>query len=86
MAKGLNLTSTSIRQFHLSVDDGVGNVRVLYDVLDDGDELVKSENWNVGFSDLSNQIRAALNNALRLVSMEINNDAVAENAETWVDL
>jgi hypothetical protein len=86
MAKGLQLTSTNIRQFHLSVDDGVGNVRVLYDVLDDGDELVKSENWNVAFLDLPVQIRAALNNVLRLVSREVNNNAVAENSETWVDL
>ena len=87
MAKVRNLVSTDIRQFHLSIDDGgVGNVRVLYDVIDETDGIVLEDNYHAAFVDLPANVQASFNNALRMMSREINNSAVEEDSETWVDL
>jgi hypothetical protein len=89
--KGLSLTDSYVTEFYLSVtedDDGNKSASVWYlgEVYDDAGNYVKTERVDVQFSDLPAQIRAALNNAMRLVSKEFNNSQVAENSETWVDV
>lgn len=86
MAKGLNLTDTNIVEFYMLVKVGGADVRVLYDIRDDNGDIVKHENYLREFKDLPIQVKAALNNALRLMSKEINNLAVSENKESWTDL
>ena len=88
MAKGLNLTSSSIKEFHVQVN-GVGDdagVWYLGDVYDDAGNFVKTERVDVLFSGLDNNLRAALNNVMRMFSREFNNASVAEDSDTWVNL
>jgi hypothetical protein len=94
--KGLNLTDSSIREFYLLVtedDDGNKDANVWYlgeifdgEIFDDAGNYVNSVRVDVLFSALPAQIRAALNNAMRLVSKEFNSDLVEEDSETWTDL
>ena len=88
MAKGLNLTSTNIREFSGLVNDAGDDatLKILVEINDDTGAYVKSESLNYRFSGLPGQARAHLNNFLRTMSKIINNDLVEENSDTWVDL
>ena len=85
MAKGLNLVAADIVEFGFIVNGDDADVKYLVAVYDDGGSLVNYESEQVKFSRLSTQIRAALNNAMRLLSKDANNSKVNENKETWVD-
>ena len=88
MAKGLNLTSTNIREFSGLVNDAGDDatLKILVEINDDTGAYVKSTNLNYRFSALPSQAKAHLNNFLRTMSKIINNDLVEENKETWTDL
>ena len=88
MAKGLNLTSTNIREFSGLVNDAGDDatLKILVEINDDTGAYVKSTNLNYRFSALPSQAKAHLNNFLRTMSKIINNDLVEENSDTWVDL
>ena len=88
MAKGLTLLSTDIREMSILVNDGNtdAKVKVLVEVLDSIGDVVRYDSLDYKFSDLPAQVKAAFNNALRLMSKDINNDVVEENSETWTDL
>ena len=88
MAKGLNLTSSKIMEFHIQVN-GVGDdadVWYLGDVYDDAGKYVRTARIDVRFSMLPSNLRAALNNGLRSFSREFNNETVDEDSNTWVNL
>ena len=88
MAKGLNLTDTRIIKFTILVhpDRSDALVRVRYEILDDDDEVVRTQFIEQQFSDMATQEKANLNNFLRLKSKTINEDIVEENSSTWVDI
>ena len=86
MARGVNLINTEIKNFSMSVQANDAMCHVEYIIYDDAGNPVKTEVVSKIFSLWSNQIKANLNNALRLISQEINNNSVAENTPTWTDL
>jgi len=93
MARGLNLTSTDIREWSGLVrgqpgpkTSGDADLKFLIEVYDDAGGYVKSVSIEERFSDLPAQERAALNNFLRLKSKRFNKDLVQENTSTWTDL
>jgi len=88
MAKGLNLVSTNIREWRGTVNDpgDDATLKILVEVNDDTGAYVKSTSLNCRFTTLPAQAKAALNNFLRLMSREINNDLVEEDSITWSDL
>ena len=88
MAKGINLTDTRIIKFTILVhpDRSDALVRVRYEILDDDDEVVRTQFIEQQFSDMATQEKANLNNFLRLKSKTINEDIVEENSSTWVDI
>jgi len=86
MAKALQLVNTNLREVSVLVDsDGHAVVRIVGEVLDSGDSTITMETMASNFENLPVQIRAALNNALRLISKDFNQAQVNENKETWLD-
>jgi len=88
MAKGVNLTNTNIREFSFIVNnlDDDAYVKYSVEILDDYDNLVRVEIVEKLFTEFSNQIRASINTAMRLISQEENKDKVNENRSSWTDL
>jgi hypothetical protein len=72
--------------FVLENPPGDASLTIVYEVEDDQGGKVKTELYEVMFSDLPTQCRASLNAALRLISQDINNLAVNENRGTWDDI
>ena len=86
MAKGLSLVNTNIINFSLSVQGDDAITHIEYEVIDDTDSVIKREVLTRNFTQWANQVRASLNNALGLMSQEVNQECVNEDKPTWTDI
>jgi hypothetical protein len=85
-AKQIELTTTDIIDFRVTVnDDGSATCLITVVILDDVGDEVKHVTKVIPFVDLAVQVRANINNVLRLLSQTINNEEANNNTITWTD-
>lgn len=86
MAKGLNLIDTNILEVHMARTNGDMHIRARHVLIDDHSAAVAQDTYEVDFSKMPTDLRAAANNFMKALSKELNNKAVAENKDSWVNI
>ena len=80
-ARNVSLTTSSVDYISISGQDIVIHAQVF----DSDGNVVQRVIKSLTYTDLSPQVRANVNNVMRLLSIEINKEYANNNAATWED-